>query len=219
MNCATRGVKTLDQVYTNVAKAYRVKVHPHLGLSDHDSLMLHPQYTPKTKTAGPMVKTIRAWPKDAIPQLQDCFHTTDWDVFRDQGLLTRQSLDEYTTTVMDYITFCVDSVTSWRQIRIFPNQKPWFTPEIRLLIKARDAAYRSGDSSAYSTARAALRKGIVTAQRDHNRHIEAHFNTSTNPRQVWQGVRAITDYMRTTSASVDGSSSLAEELNFFLFPF
>lgn len=104
-----------------------------------------------------------------VPMLEDCFHSTDWDVFRGCGALTRESLDEYTTAVVDYINFCVDSVTSWRQIRVFPNQKPWMTHKVRLLIKARDIAFRPGDSSAYSTARAALRRGIKSTKLDYRK--------------------------------------------------
>lgn len=116
MKSATRGNKTLDQVYTNVADAYRVQVYPHLGLSAHLSLLLQPQYTPKIKTAAPVVRTVRMWPEVAIPQLQDCFHSTKWEVFKSQGTPTQESLDEYTTSVMDYIKFCVDSVTTWKKI-------------------------------------------------------------------------------------------------------
>lgn len=114
VKCATRGDKTLDQVYTNVADAYKAKVYPHLGLSDHLSLLLHPQCTPKIKN-----KDVRMWPEAAFPQLQDCFHSTNWEVFRGRGTPTRESLDEYTTSVMDYIHFCVDSVTTWKKIRVF----------------------------------------------------------------------------------------------------
>lgn len=56
------------------------------------------------------------WPEAAIPQLQDCFHFTKWEVFRGQGTPTQESLDEYTTSVMDYVKFCVDSVSTWNKI-------------------------------------------------------------------------------------------------------
>lgn len=58
------------------------------------------------------------------------------------------------------------------------------THKVQKLIKARDAAYRSGDRIAYSRARTALRRGIKSAKLEHKRQIEAHFNISTNPWQV-----------------------------------
>lgn len=112
------------------------------------------------------MKPVRIWPKNAVSELQDCFHYTEWDVFRDQELSTRQALDEYTAKVMDYINFCVDSVISWKLIHIF-----YFS-------------HRSGDRGAYSTARRALRRGIKSAKFNYKRRIEAHFSTSRLPAGV-----------------------------------
>ncbi|KAI3352197.1 hypothetical protein L3Q82_005161 [Scortum barcoo] len=42
----TRGNNTLDRVYTNKRDAYRAVPHPHLGFSDHISIMLLPAYRP-----------------------------------------------------------------------------------------------------------------------------------------------------------------------------
>ena len=41
VNFATRGDKTLYQVYTYIGHAYRAKAYPHLGLLDHVSLSLY----------------------------------------------------------------------------------------------------------------------------------------------------------------------------------
>lgn len=43
--------------------------------------------------------------------LQDCFHRTDWDVFKEQGAAKCVVLDKYTSTILDYICFCVVNVT------------------------------------------------------------------------------------------------------------
>ncbi|KAK0155001.1 hypothetical protein N1851_002677 [Merluccius polli] len=93
VKCATRGNNILDQVYTNIAHAYRAQAYPYLGLSDHVSLLLDPYYTQKARSTRPVVRSVRTWPEDAIPRLQDCFDSTDWDVFRGQEALTRSSLD------------------------------------------------------------------------------------------------------------------------------
>ncbi|KAI3352913.1 hypothetical protein L3Q82_019486 [Scortum barcoo] len=53
----TRGNNTLDRVYTNKRDAYRAVPHPHLGFSDHISIMLLPAYRPllrhHTQRRGP----------------------------------------------------------------------------------------------------------------------------------------------------------------------
>lgn len=169
VKCATRGEKTLDQVYTNITDAYKAQTYHHLGLSDHLPLLLHARYTPRIKKAGTMLKNVRIWPEDAIPMLQDCFHRTTWDVFKGEGTFTRESLDEYTINILYYINFCVDSVTSWKQVHVASNRKPWMTHNVQQLIRARNVAYRSGDANAYSLTRAAQRKGINTAKLNHKR--------------------------------------------------
>lgn len=48
VSCPTRGENTLDHVYSNIRHAYKATPFPHLGLSDHLSLILTPAYTPPT---------------------------------------------------------------------------------------------------------------------------------------------------------------------------
>ncbi len=150
-------------------------------------------------------------PPDANAKLvllaQDCFHRTTWDVFKGEGTFTCESLDEYIASMLYYINFCVDSVTSW---------KPWMTHNVQQLIRARNIAYRSGDANAYSLARTALRKVINAAKLYHKRRIEANLSNCTKPRQVWEGIKSITDYKITfTSPSESSGATLAEELNIF----
>lgn len=42
----TRGDNTLDCMYSNIRGAYQALPHPHLGLSDHISILLAPAYRP-----------------------------------------------------------------------------------------------------------------------------------------------------------------------------
>lgn len=57
----------------------------------------------------------------------------------------------------------MDTVTVQRSTRIYPNQEPWVTQEVRSLLKERDAAFRCGDGTRYSAAK--LRRGIGEANR------------------------------------------------------
>lgn len=93
------------------------------------------------------------------------------------------------------------------------------THKVQKLIKARDAAYRSWTGSLTVEPVTALRRGIKSAKAEHKRRIEAHFNKSTNPRQVWGDIRAITGYKKTTYPSADIDAALAEGLKPVLCPF
>lgn len=68
VNIPTRAKNTLDQVYTNIQKAYKVIPLPHLGLSDHLALSLIPAYRPLISREKPTTKTVYGMKK----QLQLC---------------------------------------------------------------------------------------------------------------------------------------------------
>ncbi len=212
VKCATRGANTLDKVYSNIRMGFRAKPLPHLGLSDHMSVHLIPTYTPLRKRAPTITKIVKTWPEGTSQQLQDCFESTDRDIFE------HQDLEQYTAAVLGYIKHCTDTVTVDKYIRVYPNTKPWMTKKVLRLLRERNTAFRSGDRVLYSAARADLKRGIREAKAAQRRRIEDCFQ-SNNPRQVWQGVQHMTNYRPSNFSATDGDTSLAEELNHFFARF
>ncbi len=86
------------------------------------------------------------------------------------------------------------------------------------LLRERVTAFRSGDRTLYSAARADPKRGIREAKAAQRRRIEDCFQ-SNNPRQVWQGVQHMTDSRPSNLSATDGDTSLAEELNHFFARF
>ncbi|KAI3356656.1 hypothetical protein L3Q82_003290 [Scortum barcoo] len=101
-----------------------------------------------------------------------------------------------------------------RQITTYPNQKPWMNKEVRLLLKARNSAFRSGDAQAYSTSRADLKRGIKKAKQAYKLKVEEYF-VNSDPRRMWQGIQAITDYKPSNSTPTVMNVSFLNELNDF----
>lgn len=166
------------------------KLHQHVKCAtrgDHMALHLIPAYTPRRKSASTTTRTVKTWPEGASEQLQDCFESTDWDIFK------HQDLGQYTTSVLDYIKYCIDNVTVEKRIWVYPNRKPWMTEEVQCLLRERNIAFRAGDAALNSTARSNPKRGIREAKADYKRKIEYCFK-SNNSRQVWQGVQHITNY-------------------------
>ena len=130
------------------------------------------------------------------------------------GTFKQPDLDVYTQTVLFYITACVDTVTVNKQVKVFPNQKPWINNTVQTLFKARDTAYRSGDTVRYSSASPDLKRAIGEAKRDYKRKIEDHF-TDNDPRRAWQGIKHITNYKGNDPTPPNTDASLEEELNCF----
>ncbi len=106
------------------------------------------------------------WPEGSSEALQDCFDTTDWDMFKQAATYNNTTdLQEYTETVTAYITKCIDDVMVTKTITVRANQKPCLTGEVYRLLKARNAAFRAGDEVGLRTARANLSHGIREAKR------------------------------------------------------
>ncbi len=131
----TREKNTLDFVYTSQRGAYKALPLPHLGASDHITVMLMPAYRPLVKAIKPVHKQIQVWPEGSSEALQDCFNTTDWDIFKQAATYNSTTdLQEYTETVTAYITKCIDDVTVTKTITVRANQKPWLTGEVYRLL-------------------------------------------------------------------------------------
>ncbi|KAK3540446.1 hypothetical protein QTP70_030998 [Hemibagrus guttatus] len=94
---------------------------------------------------SPTERIIKVWPVGADSVLQDRFQHTDWSMFASEATCgTHTDINTYTSSVLDYINTTIDSVTMEKQITTYPNQKPWMNKEVRLLLNARNAVFRSG---------------------------------------------------------------------------
>ena len=104
--CNQRGKKTLDHLYSTHRDAYKALPHPPFDKSDHNYIPLIPDYKQKLKQVVPVTRSIRKWPDDADATLQDCFASTDWNMFQDSS----NGIEEYTTSVTGFINKCIDNV-------------------------------------------------------------------------------------------------------------
>jgi hypothetical protein len=79
------------------------------------------------------------WSDEADAKLQDCFASTDWNMFRD----SLDSIEDYTTSVTGLINKCIDDVVPTKTVHVYSNQKPWITGNIRNEVKGRVLPSRS----------------------------------------------------------------------------
>ena len=208
IGCATRGNNTLDHVYTHFRDGYKALPRPPFGKSDHASVLLLPSYRQKLKRDWPTTRSIQRWSSDSDSALRHCFATTDWAVFKDNNI------DCYTDATTSYIGKCIDDVVPRITVRAFPNQKPWVNGEVRAKLKARADAHNSDDLEEHRKSRYELRRAIRSAKSQYREKVESNFQGS-NTRNMWTGLRAITDYKEKTSSAVLTSASFPDELNTF----
>ncbi|KAK1787477.1 hypothetical protein P4O66_002953 [Electrophorus voltai] len=88
------------------------------------------------------------------------------------------------------------------------------TAEVRMLLRTRDSAFRTGDREALRKTRAKLSRAIREAKRAHAQRIHGHFKDTGDTRRMWEGIQAITNYKK-TSPSCDSDAILPDALNDF----
>ena len=112
-----------------------------------------------------MPLSIKKWSDEADAKLQDCFASTDWNMFRDSS----NGIEEYITSVIDFMNKCIDDVVPTVTVCTYPNQKPWITGSIHTELKARAAAFKN---------RYALRRTIKQAKPQYRTKIESYYTGS-----------------------------------------
>ncbi|XP_036413617.1 uncharacterized protein LOC118798303 [Colossoma macropomum] len=179
----------LDQVYSNVRGAYKAVPWPHFGLSDYISVFLYPAYRQLLKQALPVSKTIKVWNEETDLVLQDCFDSTNWDVFRAAAVREDGTID-----LEDYAS--------------------GVTGEVRSMLHACHAAFLSGNTGDYKRSRYDLRRSIREAKRQYRLKLVGYY-TTTDSRCMWQGLQHITNYQQTSRVVTTSHTTLPDELNEF----
>ena len=82
-----------------------------------------------------MTRSIKKWSDEADAKLQDCFASTDWNMFRGSS----NGIEEYTTSAIAFINKCIDDIIPTVTVHTFPNQKPWITGNIHTELEDRAA--------------------------------------------------------------------------------
>lgn len=73
------------------------------------------------KVTKPVLKKIRVWSELPNSAHQDCFETTDWEMFKQAATYNNTTDIEVVTS---YISKCIDDVTHSMIITIQANWKP-----------------------------------------------------------------------------------------------
>jgi hypothetical protein len=202
ITCNTRKNNRPDRCYGNIRNAYKSLQLPNIGLSDHDTIHLLPAYRPKIQTDPVVTKTVKVWSTESVEQLQGCFDCTDWNVFLDSS----DDVNEAADVVSEYIVFCENMIVPAKEIKLYPNNKPWISKSLKNTIKEKRAAFQSGDEAEKKRIQKKLREEIRQAKLEYKKKVESQFE-SGNMRNAWQGLKSLTGQNKPQS----GSCPLTEE--------
>ena len=185
-NCATRSANILNLVYCDKNNAFKCPQLPPLGASDHLAILCLPTYRQKLKRLKPTVVQTKLWDEESTASLQGCFACANWDVFKEED----QSLCALIDVVSSYITLCEDMCIPTKQIKIYPNQKPWLTPELRQMLKEKHEALKSNDPVQLKEKQKQVNHLVIKCKEQINK-IEKDSETNST-RNARKGLQTIT---------------------------
>ena len=196
VTCPTRGTATLDLCYSKVKNAYTSIQLPKLGSADHNLVKLQPKYRPLVQRVRPRKITVQRWNDDAVRQLQGALECTDWNVFVDNC----NDIHDLTETVSDYINFCTEVCIPTKQVKVYPNNKPWINKNIKNVINKKKQLFKSGNPDELKKVKNELKCAIKSEKAIYRKKIENHF-TDNNLKRVWEGMRQMSGYSNSSSKS------------------
>lgn len=166
--------------FGNIKDAYRGYPKPPLWHSDHNTVHLVPHYKQRFKSSKPELRTIKKWSEESMECLKGCFDCTTWNTFTD----TCRDLEELNSVVTDYIQFCVDCVIPEKNIKVFPNDKPWVNRELKEALKKKRRAFEQGDVSQMKAIQREIRQIVSDCKHKYKVKIEGKMR-GNDLRQAW----------------------------------
>ena len=180
VKCATREANTLDKCFTNIAEFYTTQALPHIGRSDHLSVLLSPtQRGPR----APDGRVVHRW--DASHNNRCLFFAAlqrvDWrPVYLSRDV--DQQLAYFNATVANLIdTFM--PIKSY----FLPLGKPWLTCDFLDCVGRRQSAFHRGDMVTYRKLRNHInRKARQLRSAYYNSKVNNLFKS--DPKKWWRHV-------------------------------
>ena len=111
--------------------------------------------------------------------------TVVWHSPMMQSTITDDSdLDNNVEVVSDYINFCEDMIIPKKEVKCYPNNKPWVTKGLKETINKKKSAMAKKDKLALKTVGNELIIKIRSSKDQFKHKLEAKFK-STNTKEAW----------------------------------
>jgi hypothetical protein len=204
VNCPTRNGKTLDKCYVSIkTDSYKCNRLPPIGISDHDSVLLIPMYTPVSKST-PTFTTKQIWSAENIEKLIDCVEDTDWPVL----LSDTDDVSTQTSVFTSYLNFCISTCIPIVKIKE-RNDKPWMNGKIRRLVADRCRAIKINDITEVKQLQSVIQRELRLATSKHAKSVER--SIKSEPSQAWKSLNRL---LKVKSKPAECNLN-ADELNIF----
>ena len=194
----TRGAKILDLILTNMHKFYDVQpaiVFPPFGLSDHNVIMVEPKV--KTSSEIPSRKTVikRDIRQSRKKELGRYLSNFDW-----QMIDSSEPCDKNCDILCSAIKTGYDILMPEKHVKFHRNDNPWITEKLKQLIKFRQRAFSSNNTTLFKFYRNKVNRMRKSCRADYFASKVANLKKS-NPKSCWTEVKRISG-MRPVSGSL-----------------
>ena len=88
-------------------------------------------------------------------------------------------------SVIDTVNICIDILVPDKEVKIYPNNKPWITRDIATLLMQRKQAFREGYMEETKNLRRKVRRQITENKIKFRNKVENSFKTN-NSKQLWK---------------------------------
>ena len=113
-----------------------------------------------------------------------CFDCTDWQIFLDG---CSDNVDDIADTVTSYIQFYEQMVIQTKTVRMFPNNKPWITKQLKGILNEKKHAFQNGDCTSVRWLNKEFRSKLKLAKLQYKDKIERTLLCG-NASDAWKGL-------------------------------
>ena len=115
----------------------------------------------------------------------------------------------------EYVKFCESVCVKTKEVKCFPNNKPWVTKDIKHAINEKNIAFASKDHDKMTDAQKNLERKIKEGKENYKNKISQSFQ-SNNMKDVWHKMKTVIGCDKTkTQMTIDDGQTYADELNDF----
>ena len=146
-----------------------------------------------------------------MEELRGCFESTERSVFFDSC----SSHHELAETVTDNLRFCEDCIITSKSVRIFPNNKPWVTKDLKTYLNKKKYAFTRGNKAEVRELDKKFRRKAKLAKLAYRDKVENSLKVGS-AKDGWRWLNIIMGRKnKGQTIKTDNPHSFASELNRF----
>ncbi len=184
------------------------------GASDHNCVHLIPVYRTALKRGKVQKIRCKTWnDNNACQTLQGLLDSTDWDMFIESSA----DIDELTDVITSWATYCESIVIPAKNVKVYPNSKPWASKSLKTLLQKKNKAFREGNKLELCNLQKEIKREVRAGKIRYKNKMEAQLRTN-NLGSAWEGMGTITGLNdksrgRVMLPNYNSDHQLAENLN------